>query len=110
MTKNIPNVENMNSPRTNKPVANQFIIKNLDQCVVNGVTINRPEVFQSYDTVICVWGYSAGTGERLIFLDRNKWDYSATTLKYLKLFLGVISIDDIRAAINLGTYYLTELN
>lgn len=64
-------VRNMTSPRTDRPVANQFVIENGD------VTL-----FQSYDSPI-------------VAIDRNTqtihvykdWSYSRTTSKYRNQFL-----------------------
>ena len=58
------------SPRSGKPVANQHVI-----ATSNG------EMFKSYKTMIAL-----RTWEGDIMLDHD-WDYSATTLKYLKVFL-----------------------
>ena len=65
-------VTNMNSPRTGKPVANQFIITDGDTTV-----------FQSYDSTIATIDYDAGT----ITLGED-WDYSVTTGRYRNLFFG----------------------
>lgn len=112
MISGIPQVENMQSPSTNKPVANQYIIKGIDACIIDDVTINAPEIFQSYETVICVWGYDADTGNRVTYLDRDKWNYSNTTGKYLNLFLfdTASGISKVRAKIKSGEYILTNLN
>jgi len=61
---------NMNSPRTNKPVANQLVSIDTDKIV-----------FQSYKSICCIF---ENTGR--IILGRN-WSYSNTTLKYLYIFL-----------------------
>lgn len=106
----IPSVENMQSPQTNKPVANQYIMKGLDACLIDGEALNSPEIFQSYETIICVWGYRPDGAGRMIYLDRDKWDYSVTTLKYLKVFLDLHGIDQLREGIKSGEYQLTELN
>lgn len=65
-------VRSMNSSRTGKPVANQFITL-------------TPEgtYFQSYDSVIA---FRANDGT--VTLDENMWDYSVTTNKYRNEFLG----------------------
>lgn len=64
-------VRNMESPRTGKPVPNQFVI-------------NTPEgtYFQSYETVIA---FRDNKGE--VTLDPD-WNYSVTTAKYRGEFLG----------------------
>jgi len=67
-------IMNMNSLRTNKPVANQFVFIDTDKIV-----------FQSYDSVCCIIEKTAkGIGR--ITLGRN-WCYSVTTSKYLFAFL-----------------------
>lgn len=67
-------VRNMISPRSGRPVANQFVIHS-----------NNSVVFQSYDSVIAIVDYDA-QGAAALTLGRN-WDYSNTTAKYLYEFL-----------------------
>lgn len=87
-------VENMLSSNGNK-IANQFVIM-----LPENVT-----VFQSYETVI------AHNRNGIIVLDVNALDYSATTLKYLKLFLGVTkSKKDLQKDIDSGFYQVEDLN
>lgn len=87
-------VENMLSSNGNK-IANQFVIM-----LPENVT-----VFQSYETVI------AHNRNGVIVLDVNALDYSATTLKYLKLFLGVTkSKKDLQKDIDSGFYQVEDLN
>ena len=69
---NIAKVEKMRSPRSNKEVANQYVIT-----LQNGI-----EVFQSYNSIICI----KADGET--YLDFDKWNYSNTTARYRKLFLN----------------------
>ena len=64
-------VYNMESPRTGRPVANQFIISDDDKLV-----------FQSYDSMIVTWDKATST---LTF--GKDWDYSTTTAKYRNEFL-----------------------
>jgi len=59
--------------------------------------------FQSYRTII------AKKTKGKIFLDKEKWDYSATTGKYRNLFLGE-KIADTRKKIESGEYKLIDLN
>ena len=67
-------IKNMNSSRTNKPVANQFVFIDTDKIV-----------FQSYKSVCCIIEKTAkGIGR--ITLGRD-WAYSVTTCKYLFAFL-----------------------
>jgi hypothetical protein len=95
-------VNNMESPRTGKPVANQYIIE-------------MPEgtYFQSYKTIIA-------------FEDKNRhitlheepsgrggynWDCSATTLKYLKQFIDCnYTKKEIEGMIKDGTFSTADLN
>lgn len=86
----------MVSPRTGNPVANQFII-----------TTDEGEYFQSYQTIIAFWP----NGGSKITLDENSWDYSVTTLKYLKEFLRTNdSKKGIEKSIKLGDFLLADLN
>lgn len=72
-------VRNLTSPRTGTPVANQFVI-----------TMNGVETFQSYETTIAI-----RQANGVIVLDDNAWNYSRTTSKYLKQFLGGIGRNDV---------------
>lgn len=67
-------VYNMESPRTGRPVANQFIIVDDD---ANKTT------FQSYDSMIVEIDHVKST----ITFGRD-WDYSNTTRKYRNAFLA----------------------
>jgi len=88
-------VRQMESPRSYRPVANQFIIETEDG-----------EYFQSYRTIIA---FRPNNGRTV--LDTDSWDYSVTTLKYLKEFLGTRdSKKDIEKRIKEGTYETTSLN
>lgn len=90
-------VTQMNSTRTGRPVANQFIINT-----------NKNVYFQSYDSIIAKKqrGFLGKTT-----LDKNFWDYSRTTLKYLKSFLGTDkSKKEIERDIKQGVYKLSNLN
>ena len=71
--KGIAKVNNFLSPRSNKPIANQFKI----------VMQNGLEVFQSYETIICI----KDPRNNEIYLDANSWDYSNTTSRYRNFFL-----------------------
>lgn len=64
-------VINMSSPRTGKPVINQFVVES-----------SRYSFFQSYKSLIAVYDKTA----RRINLG-CKWDYNQTTLKYLRKWL-----------------------
>ena len=64
------------------------------------VFLSNGVAFQSYDSLI------AFKCEGKIYLS-NKWDYSNTTLKHLKLFLNIsISKKDIKKKIENGAYIL----
>ena len=87
-------VSNMISRNGNK-VANQFVIT-----LPENVT-----VFQSYNTVI------AKNSNGKIVLDSNALDYSGTTTKYLKQFLGTTeSKKQLQDKIQSGFYQVEDLN
>ena len=90
---NIAKVENMRSPRSNKEIANQYIIT-----LQNGITI-----FQSYNSIICI----KADGET--YLDFDKWNYSNTTARYRKLFLNE-DTKTTRDKIDRGIYGCVYLN
>lgn len=90
---NIAKVENMRSPRSNKEVANQFIIT-----LQNGI-----KVFQSYNSIICI----KADGET--YLDYDRWNYSKTTSKYRNIFLNESTVDTVKK-IGLGQYGCVRLN
>ena len=93
--KGIAKVNNFLSPRSNKPIANQFKI----------VMQNGLEVFQSYDTIIVL----KDKKNNEIYLDRDAWDYSNTTSRYRKFFLQE-DTKTTRDKINKGIYFLCNLN
>lgn len=64
-------INNMESPRTGKPVSNQFVVES-----------SRYSFFQSYNRLIAVYDKK----ERRVTLGCY-WDYSQTTLKYLHAWL-----------------------
>lgn len=87
-------VSNMASSNGVK-VANQFIVT-----LPENVT-----VFQSYNVVI------AQNRNGKIVLDSKALDYSATTTKYLKLFLGTTeSKKQLQDKIKNGFYQIEDLN
>lgn len=86
-------VVNMNNPRTDKPVANQYIIRTPDG-----------EYFQSYDSTIAF-----RTWENEITLDEKKWDYSVTTNRYRNEFLCETT-PVTRKKIAAGIYKTADLN
>lgn len=87
-------VRNMISSRSNREIANQFII-----------TTNEGEYFQSYASVIAFKPFEEGK----IQLDKHYWDYSTTTGKYRNEFLNE-GIEDTRKKIESGEYELVSLN
>jgi len=90
-------VNNLESPRTGNPVANQYEIET-----------DKYYIFQSYNTIIAK--KERGFLGKVI-LDTYFWNYSRTTLKYLKQFLGVnISSKEIEQRIKNGTYKTRNLN
>jgi len=90
-------VRSLSSPRTGNPVANQFEIET-----------NKYYIFQSYDTIIAK--KEIGFQGKVI-LDPNFWDYSRTTLKYLKQFLGIsLNKKEIHDYIKQGIYKTKNLN
>ena len=88
-------VTNMLSNAGN-PVANQFVIED-----------GWKRTFQSYDKTIAT-NYHYGQ-DREITIDPDYYDYSATTMKYLKKFLGH-GIAETRANIKSGIYKTRSLN
>lgn len=85
-------VYNMLSPKTNNPVANQFIIEADD-----GV------YFQSYKSIIVKIAYGK------TYLDKTYWNYSRTTSKYRNEFLG-LDTKETQKRIDSGVILLTDLN
>lgn len=67
-------VTNLTSPRTGAKVANQYIIEDGDTYI-----------FQSYNSTIAK--YSNFSGDILLEVGED-WDYSRTTMRYFKQFLG----------------------
>lgn len=89
----MPKIENFRSPRSGSPVANQIRI-----------WIDEGVVFQSYQTIIAFAPY-AGKKQ----LDRDGYNYSRTTMKYLNEFLGH-DMKETRRRIEAGEYELVDLN
>ena len=89
-------VHNLNSPRTGNPVANQYEIITEDDYI-----------FQSYNSIIA----KRNKETNKITLDNYYWDYSVTTLKYLKEFLNTnMSKKEIQDAIEKGQIKTANLN
>ena len=89
----IAKVENCKSNRSGKPIANQFIIT-----LQNGI-----KIFQSYNSIIAI----KADGET--YLDYYRWDYSNTTSRYRKEFLGE-DTKTTKKKIEQGKYILEQLN
>lgn len=85
-------VENMRSNRSNREVANQFVI-----------SMGNAEYFQSYQTII------AKIEKGITTLDENSWNYSKTTAKYRNMFLGM-DTEEIKKQIKTGEIKLKNLN
>ena len=93
--KGIAKVNNFLSPRSNKPIANQFKI----------VMQNGLEVFQSYDSIIVLKDKKNDE----IYLDKDHWNYSQTTSRYRKLYLNE-DTKTTKEKIKKGIYILEDLN
>lgn len=79
--------------RSGKAVPNQYVI-----------TTPYGDVFQSYDSVICILD-----NEGNVVLDAERWDYSVTTNKYRTEFLNE-STATTRKKIAAGVYQTENLN
>jgi len=90
-------VYNLESPRTGKPVANQFII-------AEKINSGELETFQSYKSIIAK---KFPSGE--VILDSYYWNYSRTTSKYRNQFLRE-STKETEQKIKDGIYKLVNLN
>ena len=100
-------VENMISSKGNK-VANQFVIEEYLHYSGSGSYTVKRKTFQSYNSIIArVTGDPMGPD--FIELDSKYWNYSNTTSKYRRLFLGE-NTKQTEAKIKLGEYVLTDLN
>ena len=89
-------VYNLTSIRSGRSVANQYEIITKDNYI-----------FQSYNSIIA----KVNRKNNQITLDDYYWDYSATTLKYLKQFLNIsLTKDEIKRNIDIGVYKTANLN
>ena len=97
----------MVSNKGNK-IPNQFIIEEyLHQDGSPSYTVKR-KTFQSYNSIIArITGDPMGPD--FIELDPKYWNYSNTTSKYRRLFLGE-GTKQTEAKIKSGEYVLTDLN
>ena len=84
---------NMTSEGSGRDIANQFIIN-----------IGEVEYFQSYRSIIAKTDESG-----LVYLDKDKWNYSSTTSRYRNQFLGETT-KETEAKIKSGEYILANLN
>lgn len=100
----ISKVENMVSPRSGKPVANQYII--LEKGGILG-NFNKRETFQSYNSIIAIVTYWNDRTD--VELDEYYWNYSRTTSKYRNEFLGETT-KETEVKIKSGEYKLVNLN
>ena len=87
-------VKNFTSLRSCKAIANQFVIT-----IENG-----DRIFQSYESIIAIKTFCGK-----VLVDCDRWDYSNTTSRYRKIFLGE-STKETKEKIDNGTYLLTDLN
>ena len=89
-------VQNLTSNRSGRPVANQYEITTKDNYI-----------FQSYNSIIA----KVNRRTNQITLDDYYWDYSVTTLRYLKQFLNIsLTKDEIKRNIDIGMYKTSNLN
>lgn len=86
-------VQQMTSPRTGQPIANQFTIHT-----------NKGVYFQSYNSIIAFVPNKGKTK-----LDNCYWDYSRTTSKYRNEFLRETT-KETKQKIDNKEYILTNLN
>ena len=91
-------VQNMTN-RQGRAIPNQILIYDSEKGI---------EYFQSYQTIIAKKVHDPHLG-RMIYLDRDKWDYSTTTGKYRNQFLGE-NKKETEKKIKNGEYILTDLN
>ncbi len=97
-------ITNLQSPESNKPVANQFLISS-----------DRYNIFKSYETIIA----KEDKKTNKITLDK-KWNYSRTTIFYLCEFLPhysdteyfgkALGKREIEDRIAQGIYNISNLN
>ena len=91
-------VVNLTSPRSGKPVANQFIIE-----------APEGEYLQSYQSIVA---FKPRSGDDRIVFGKD-WDYSNTTRKYLHQFLlshGInLTTEQKRKAVKRGEIKVIDL-
>lgn len=83
---------------------------NLQQLAPNQITVTQKNktYFFSYNTLVCIEIHKGLAKEYI--LDSFYWDYSKTTLKYLKQFIGInLSKKEIYDRIKQGMYKTDDL-
>ena len=83
-------IANLKSPRSDRPVANQFVAYD-----------GRHTYFQSYNSLVCTIDGNAQT----ITFGRD-WNYSRTTSKYLRVFMNEYAP---RVAFEWSTRYINDI-
>lgn len=98
-------IQNMTNSKGNK-VKNQFLVTGVPAGIYNseGEHIPSGVMFQSYNSIIAFRDF---IGQ--VWLDRNRWDYSATTGRYRNEFLNE-GIAETRKKIASGEYKLVTFN
>ncbi len=86
-----------------RAVPNQFII--YDDYPMNST--EQKTFFQSYNSIIAYTQYPVG--KRKVVLDKNFWNYSKTTSKWLGYFLGHTA-KETRERVKSGEYEMQDLN
>ena len=92
--------------KTIKKVNAENMVSSRGNTVPNQLVIDTPEgsYFKSYSTMIA---FKSNDGK--IYLDADKWDYSAATGKYRNQFLGMDK-KETEKAIKEKRIFLTDLN
>ena len=85
-------VRNMRSPRSGRPVPNQFVI-----------AVGDWEFLQSYQALV------ARKGPEGLVLGPN-WDYSRTTVRYVTQFTGRSTAKELRREIKAGELPVEDLD
>lgn len=92
-------VENITSHKTGRAIPNQFIIMT-----------SKAIYLQSYKSIIVKIAFENGImGKKIVYLDKNYWNYSNTTSKYRNQFLRETT-KETKRKIKEGIYKLVDLN
>lgn len=85
------------------------LVNDKGNAVRNQFVIYTPDAtfFQSYSTIIVKTTFE--NGKRVVYLDKDKYNYSKTTSKYRNQFLGCTT-KELETKIKNGEYQLTNLN